>query len=140
MGTGHVIESGTHDELLASNSAYARLVSAQVLREQGGRSVLGTDQPDSATEKPADPLAMTEEEVQEAVQTEVPRDRTTTGSQRSLASEILEKRGKKGKKGEAREYSMYYFFKRMGRIVKEDWMVYSWGILFAACMCFFYVL
>jgi ATP-binding cassette subfamily B (MDR/TAP) protein 1 len=50
MGDGLVLESGTHDDLLQVDGAYARLVQAQKLREvaEGSDDAVSDDSSDDA--------------------------------------------------------------------------------------------
>jgi ATP-binding cassette subfamily B (MDR/TAP) protein 1 len=146
MGDGMILEQGTHNELLSSDGAYSRLVNAQKLRER----VAGKDDdetapptPDVVDEKMTRPGEMTQAELEQAKRDEFPLGRTTTGSNRSIASELLEKRrqadveaGKIGRNGE-KEYSMTYLFRRMGKISASDWKKYALGSCFASRTFFF---
>jgi ATP-binding cassette subfamily B (MDR/TAP) protein 1 len=58
----------------------------------------------------------------------IPLDRSNT--HRTLASEILEQRKSQGPAKREKEYSMFYLFKRMGRINKGEWKSYVLG-----CIC-----
>jgi ATP-binding cassette subfamily B (MDR/TAP) protein 1 len=122
MGDGVVLERGKHDELLGNEyGPYSRLVAAQRLREAGeGIDVDNvTEQSSKVIEGPAD--------VEKMALDGIPLDRSNT--HRSLASEILEQRRAQGP--EKREYSMFYLFKRMGRINQDEWKSYLFGCLFA---------
>ncbi|TFK28078.1 multidrug resistance protein 1 [Coprinopsis marcescibilis] len=119
MGDGQVLESGTHNELLASEGAYARLVQAQKLREAQDAQAIedtpeGSDTGETAIEK--------------AAREEVPLGRRNTG--RSLASEIIEQRKQEqGDKKEQGDHSLPYLFKRMGLLVRDQWPKYALGTL-----------
>jgi ATP-binding cassette, subfamily B (MDR/TAP), member 1 len=84
MGDGLVLESGTHNELLAKEGAYARLVQSQKLRETQDAQAVAGDDSDSEAGEPE------EKDMEKLAREEVPLGRSNT--QRSLASEILEKR------------------------------------------------
>jgi len=68
-------------------------------------------------------------DIEKAALEEVPLGRTNT--QRSLASEILEQRKAQGLGKGEKEYSMFYLFKRMGRINKSEWKSYLFACLFS---------
>ena len=127
MGDGQVLESGTHDELLAKEGAYARLVLAQKLREgkEGGK----TENDDDSQQG--------EEDMEKAAREEIPLGRKNTGH--SLASEILEQKRKaaegSGKNKEGDDYSMLYLFKRMAPLIRDQWKNYVIGAIFACCKC-----
>lgn len=127
MGDGRVLEMGKHDELLNNeDSAYARLVTAQRLREAreevdiGGVAFLGQESREKAVESSAD--------IEKAAMEEVPLGRRNTS--KSLASEIIEQRKAQRSSKQEKEYSMFYLFKRMGRINKSEWKRYLFGSLF----------
>ncbi|KAG8907884.1 GTPase-activating protein [Tulasnella sp. 403] len=130
MGGGEVLEHGTHNELLANESGpYAQLVNAQKLK---GRDPSTPDSPEDAEPTVAGGL-MTKEEIKEAIEDEKPAlNRTHTGSGRSLASEILEKKKRDGfgQFGD-KEHSLPYLFKRMGAINRGDYKLYIGGVIFA---------
>ena len=88
MGDGLVLESGTHNELLARAGSYAHLVQAQKLRESQGHQATQAD--DDSDEGEEDFVASAREEI--------PLGRRNTG--RSLASEIIEQRRTLLSKGE----------------------------------------
>ena len=52
-----------------------------------------------------------------------------SNTHRSLASEILEQRRGQGLAKREKEYSMFYLFRRMGRINKGEWKSYLFGFL-----------
>ena len=124
IGDGAVLERGKHDELLSSEDGpYRRLVAAQRLRE--ARDVTDVDDVigQSSGEAVKDQI-----DVEKAALEEIPLGRSNT--HRSLASEILEQRKAQGSAKREKEYSMYYLFKRMGRINKGEWKKYSVGCIF----------
>lgn len=121
MGDGLVLESGTHDELLSGNGAYAALVQAQKLRESN-RTV---------AEKETDSVSDETEDLEKAIREEVPLGRKNTS--RSLASEILEQKRVASQQSESKaSYSMFYLFRRMGLIMRDHWPQYFYGAS-AAC-------
>ncbi|KAI9507265.1 P-loop containing nucleoside triphosphate hydrolase protein [Russula earlei] len=129
MGDGAVLESGKHGELLSNeNGAYSRLVAAQRLRE--AREMVDLDEADVIElERVSEKAAQSSTDIEKAAQEEIPLGRSYT--QRSLASEILEQRKAQGAKKREKEYSMFYLFKRMGKINKGEWKGYLFGSLFA---------
>jgi len=50
MGDGLILESGTHEQLLATNGAYSRLVQTQRLREGREQSALKDSEDDDVDE------------------------------------------------------------------------------------------
>jgi ATP-binding cassette subfamily B (MDR/TAP) protein 1 len=128
MGDGRVLEKGKHDELLSNeDGSYARLVAAQRLREARDEIdvtdvvAVGQESREKAVESSAD--------IEKAAMEEVPLGRRNTS--RSLASEIIEQRKSQGLSNQDKEYSMFYLFKRMGKINKAEWKHYLFGSLFA---------
>jgi ATP-binding cassette subfamily B (MDR/TAP) protein 1 len=123
MGEGYVIESGTHDELLAMNGGYSRLVQAQKLRE-GKTEQYSLDESQEASEEPVD--------MEKAAREEIPLGRRST--RQSLASEILEQRRKTevGEKHDNDDLALPYIFTRMGGLIRDQWKNYILGCCFAA--------
>ena len=117
MGEGQLLEQGTHNELLSSNGAYARLVQAQKLRDTTEESDDVGDIKDS-------------EDIEKAAREEVPLGRKNTGH--SLSSEIMEQK-KQAEKTNEPDYSMTYLFFRMGKIIKESWRSYLFGSICSIC-------
>ena len=122
MGDGVVLESGTHDELLASNGAYSRLVQAQKLRE--GKEQYSVEESEVGDEEEVI-------DIEKAAREEIPLGRRPT--RQSLASEILEQKRKAEaieKTGEE-ELSLATLFIRMGGLVRDQWRNYILGCFFA---------
>ena len=126
MGDGVLLERGKHDELLRNEDGpYSRLVAAQSLPASEARESI--DMVD-VTWKSSGTAVESHTDIEKAALEEVPLDRSKTHS--SLASESLEKR-KAQYPARREEYSMFYLFKRMGRINKDEWKSYLFGCLFA---------
>ncbi|KAG7440875.1 P-loop containing nucleoside triphosphate hydrolase protein [Guyanagaster necrorhizus] len=123
MGDGLVIEQGTHQQLLAKEGgAYARLVQAQKLRESDeAAAVAAGEDTDEEEDAPKD--------MEKVAREEVPLGRRNTGQ--SLASQILEQKKKEREGDKEPAHSMYYLFKRMGKINKSQWRKYFLGTIFA---------
>jgi len=124
MGDGIVLERGKHDELLGNEyGPYSRLVAAQRLREaREGIDVDDvTEQSSKVIESPTD--------VEKMALDGIPLGRSNT--HRSLTSEVLKQRKAQGPEKREKEYSMFYLFKQMGRINKDEWKSYLFGCLFA---------
>ncbi|KAF4617465.1 hypothetical protein D9613_006094 [Agrocybe pediades] len=121
MGDGLVLESGTHNDLLAANGAYARLVQAQKLRE----SESGNKEDESDSE---------EEDMEKAAREEIPLGRKNT--QQSLASEILEQKRKAAEASqtgdEDDDFSMFYLFKNIAPLIRDQRRNYLLGAVFAS--------
>jgi ATP-binding cassette subfamily B (MDR/TAP) protein 1 len=127
IGDGVVLESGKHDELLSNqDGAYARLVAAQRLREvRGGIDIDDEDVNGQSSQKAVEGPS----DIEKAALEEIPLGRSTT--QRSLVTQILEQRKAQCPTKREKEYSMFYLFKRMGRINKAEWKGYLFGCLFS---------
>ncbi|KAF8957254.1 P-loop containing nucleoside triphosphate hydrolase protein [Flammula alnicola] len=127
MGEGHVVEFGSHNDLLQADGAYARLVQAQKLREGKDNGKKGDA--GSVSE------ASEEEDMEKAAREEIPLGRKNTSQ--SLASEILEQKRKaaeaSGHREEEDDYSLPYIFKRMAPLIRDQWKNYILGAIFA-CM------
>jgi ATP-binding cassette subfamily B (MDR/TAP) protein 1 len=129
MGGGVVLEAGRHNELLQNREGpYARLVQAQRLREvKEAQAVEHTGDDASSQTDAVDAPQDYEKQAQE----EVPLGRSNT--KQSLASEIIKQKqvNEAGKK--EKDYTLYYLFKRMGKINKARWRQYLIGTFFAIC-------
>ncbi|KJA18017.1 hypothetical protein HYPSUDRAFT_169806 [Hypholoma sublateritium FD-334 SS-4] len=128
MGDGHVLEHGTHNDLIAADGAYARLVQAQKLRE-GKEQTHGVGDGASDDEDSV-------EDMEKAAREEIPLGRKNTSQ--SLASEILQQKRQaadaEGKAGaEDEDLGMFELFKRMAPLIRDQWKNYLFGAVFA-CM------
>ncbi|KAF5338963.1 hypothetical protein D9611_008823 [Ephemerocybe angulata] len=131
MGDGLVLEHGTHDELLAKDGAYCRLVQSQKLRESQDLVEVDSDEDDEDDNEKA------EVDMDKQAREEIPLGRQKTS--RSLASEILEQRRMdKGEGSKESDHSLPYLFKRMGLIVSDQWRKYLFGAIFASMSGFVY--
>src|SRR6266545_3635567 len=113
MGDGLVLESGNHEELLASNGDYSRLVQAQKLR--GGKEQAGVESAEDSTED-HDVVDM-----EKTVREEIPLGRKDTSQ--SLASEILAQKRKAAQgsgKNRDDDYGLPYLFLRMSALVRDQ--------------------
>ena len=132
MGDGLVLESGTHNDLIQGDGAYARLVRAQKLRE--GRENTARVDSDDVSEDSG-------HTVKNDAPEEIPLGRKNTG--RSLASEILEQKRQQMKASDQNEegeaYSLFYLFRRMSTLVRDQWRNYLIGAVFACCTYLFFV-
>ena len=113
MGNGKVLESGTHDQLLAKNNgSYARLVAAQQLRDADGPHLHDVETDPIPSEK--------YQGKQEVIEMSgIPLRRSSTRP--SLSSEVLYGRDNEH---ESKAYGLFYLFMRMGRINKSSWKKY----------------
>ncbi|KAG8917768.1 GTPase-activating protein, partial [Tulasnella sp. 417] len=123
IGNGDVLEQGTHAQLLAkSQGAYAQLVNAQKLKEEESNpEALGKD------ERAAKGL-MTGAEIEATIAEEVPEALKRTGTGRSLASEVLEKKQRENVQAKD-DHSLFYLLKRMALICHDDMGLYALGTL-----------
>lgn len=130
MGEGFVIEHGTHNELLAKEAAYAKLVQAQKLRE----ATEETDVDGTSTEagNEVEGIGKDEAGVQKEAQEEIPLGRKETGS-RSLASEILERKHAEAKIGK-KELSLPALFIKIAKLNRDSWNNYFIGTGFAVAV------
>jgi ATP-binding cassette subfamily B (MDR/TAP) protein 1 len=128
MGDGLVIEQGTHSELLRDeNGPYSRLVTAQRLREKREVELKDSDS-DTAASGEA-------EDMEKKARNEIPLGRQNSGH--SLASEIIAQRQTVQGDEKEEDYSLPYLFMRMGKINRDGWKKYQFGIITACCTyCF----
>jgi ATP-binding cassette subfamily B (MDR/TAP) protein 1 len=129
MDGGIVLERGKHDELLSNEGGpYARLVAAQRLREAHDEIDIGDVVP--VEQKSCEKAVESSVDIEKAAaMEEVHLGRRSTS--RSLAGEIIEQRKAQGLSNQEKEYSMFYLFKRMGRINRGEWKHYLFGFLFS---------
>ena len=128
MGGGVVLERGKHDELLSNEDGpYARLVAAQRLREAhdgidiGSLVTVGQESCQKVVESGVD--------IEKAAMEGVYLGRRSIS--RSLVCDIIEQRKAQGLSNQEKEYSMFYLFRRMGRVNKGEWKHYLFGSLFS---------
>jgi ATP-binding cassette subfamily B (MDR/TAP) protein 1 len=122
MGNGVFLEQGTHEELLRDfEGPYARLVAAQKLREAREADEI------PAQSSLAGSHSHTDFEL--AARKENPLGRRDTGH--SLASQVIAKKEADAASGEhdKKDYTLLYLFRRMGRINKDAWRLYVYGVL-----------
>lgn len=122
MGDGLVLEQGTHNELLSREGSYSHLVAAQKLRETQEAEAVDAGSDD-------------EEDLAAAAREEIPLGRRNTG--RSLASEIIEQRrlAVEGQE-EEKDLGLFVLFKRMAKLMPDQWRNYAIGIIFACSTSF----
>jgi ATP-binding cassette subfamily B (MDR/TAP) protein 1 len=136
MGDGALIEYGTHDELTGNpEGAYAKLVSAQKLREEKSTDENEAD-PDAVLLATEDGITgaelgeLTYEKIDKEDEIPLGLVKTSGSGARSLSSEVLSKRGKM--RGVLKsEYSVSTLFRRMGAINKDGFSAYAAGGLAA---------
>jgi len=124
MGDGMVLESGTHNDLLEADGAYARLVQAQKLRDvaKGSESAVSDD-------------SSRDGEMEKVAREEIPLGRKNTLP--SLASEILGQKRKAAESSEATDdFSLIYLFKRIAPLIRDQWSNYFFGTIAACSKCF----
>ena len=127
IGGGTVLERGKHDELLSNEDGpYARLVAAQGLREVHDKiDVADVPVGQGSYEKTVESSA----DIERASMEEVPLGYRNIS--KSFAGEIIEQRKAQSLSNQEKKYSMFYLFKRMGKINRGDWKHYLFGSLFS---------
>ena len=130
MGSGEVLESGTHQELLRDpNGPYAKLVQAQRLRDAERRDATEV----VADEAIDDDLSIQKQKEANALENAAaqgePLGRTHT--ERSLASEILEERHKTYDHTAQRQYTLYESLRRMAILNRHSQKYYYIGAVAA---------
>ena len=123
MSKGEIVESGTHNELLEVDGAYAALVTAQQLKEEE------TGEVDPEETSPAEVRNL---EAAEAKDRE-PLKRMGTG--RSEASQVLEDRQKQeAEAGKPKQHGIAYLLYRMIYEIKETKWYYIIGSLLSVLL------
>ena len=125
------MESGTHDELLRDNGAYAHFVQSQKLKESAPSDdnaalevdEVGKGQPE---EKDAD-VQQADPDTEKMINT---LRRTDTAP--SLASAVLKEKAAARDAEAKTEYAFFYAFGRMARINRDAKWLYLFGCLGAA--------
>jgi ATP-binding cassette subfamily B (MDR/TAP) protein 1 len=122
MGDGLVLESGTHEQLLAMNGAYSRLVQAQRLREGRDQAALEVVEQDGVAEHT---------DVEHLAREEIPLGRRST--RQSLASQIFQQSRKAAEISDNgdNDYSLFYLTRRMAPFIRDQWKNYLIGSFFA---------
>ncbi|KAI0180316.1 P-loop containing nucleoside triphosphate hydrolase protein [Hypoxylon sp. FL1284] len=132
MFQGAIVEQGTHDELLESNGAYAKLVNAQNIAAVNDASVEEQEQLDikdeqlirqaSAKGSESGYVADPDDNIREKL------NRSTT--QGSASSRALQAR----KPDETKKYGLWTLIKLIASFNKEEWKLMIWG-LFWSIIC-----
>jgi len=139
MGSGQVIESGTHTDLLSREGHYAKLVAAQKLRESDEKSTNDVDKDISVdstrplrttTRNSGRSRSIDRDRYDLEAAQEVPLTRKDTPH--SFASAILN-RNRTSPSEQSTEYSLPYLFKRMGILNRGAFPLYVLGSLAAIC-------
>lgn len=148
MGKGVILETGTHDELLALNGAYAQLVDAQKIRAKVATEKLDGEDSDSddnhapltaeANAAPA-PLATTDAEkarLRDEAKAEMPAGLDKSVTRGSVASAILQQRQRQAEADKESEKipSIFYLLYRLAKINRDHIMtLYVPGVIASIC-------
>ena len=123
MGDGTVLESGTHEELLANgDNVYYDLVEAQKLRDSG--NIHTTEASD---------MPFLSEKNEGEYYSGVTKEASPLGPGRASYSLTGDASAKKPERNAP--YTMTYLFRRMGMINRDQWHRYAVGITGAIGAC-----
>ncbi|KAG8924894.1 GTPase-activating protein, partial [Tulasnella sp. 408] len=133
IGDGTVLEHGTHNELLSKqNGPYAQLVSAQKLKGEEG-----LDESDAKYKVAGG--AVTKQEIEQIVAEEAPELLEGGGTKRSFASDTRKSGLEKSEQEQEQlTHSLFYLLKRMALLDREDWALYTVGVIAATVGCIAY--
>ncbi|KAJ1604138.1 hypothetical protein NDA14_002305 [Ustilago hordei] len=149
MGKGVILETGTHDQLLQLNGAYAQLVDAQKIRANVSTKTTEDDEEEdegvgkkfvpSNAQVSATPLVTTDVEKQqlrEEAKAEMPAGLDKTATHGSVASAILAQRQAQAAAEEENEKipSIFYLLYRLAKINRDHVLsLYVPGVIASIC-------